>query len=115
MLNWFISSETDARARVSHLILIVRVVRSVGEGESGLVILRRRQGRGGRGPSRHGERRGGRDRGDRGVGGALPRAEPLPHVIEGEHGEGGRGGEHAGVQRAGRVTERSPTLKSENC
>lgn len=100
---------------MSHLILIVRVVRGVGEGESGLVILRRRQGRGGRGPSRHGQRRGGRDRGDCRVGGALPRAEPLPHVIEGEHGEGGRGGEHAGVLGAGggRVTERSPTLESE--
>ena len=98
---------------MSHLILIVRVVRGVREGESGLVILRRRQGRGGRGPSRHGERRGGRDRGHGGVGGALPRAEPLPHVIEGEHGEGGRGGEHAGVLGAGGVTERRPTLESE--
>ena len=96
---------------MSHLILIVRVVRGVGEGESGLVILRRREGCGGRGPSRHGERRGGRDRGDGGVCGALPGAEPLPHVIEGEHGEGGRGGEHAGVLRG--VTERSPTLESE--
>ena len=91
-------------------VLIVRIVRGVGKGEPRLVILRGRQGRGGRGARRHGERGGGRHRGHGGVGGALPGAEALPHVVEGEHGEGGGHGEHAGVLGARGVTERSSTL-----
>ena len=105
--------QTLSRRCLSSLILIVCIVRGVGKGEFCLVILRGRQGRGGRGARRYGERGGGRDGGGGGVGGALPRPEPVPHVVEREHGEGGRGGEHAGVLRAGGVTERSPTLEAE--